>query len=220
MRRQPLALVLVLFLIFNATVQAQGDDEGRDFLEIALSAGFSIPNGDLKNWTDSLGAKSGIETGIDIGAFVSSNMVLGFNFTYSQYSIDTDGPAKDLNHRFFNPSIYLKYYLFGDGNLSPFFKVHAGIDNPKFATFVQDQNANPPGKFRELSYGMVFAFGGSAGLFYYTSDYSGLHLEAGYHIGQSSNVAGDFQNVDYNFNAKTGILSVKAGVTVFFGTSE
>ena len=85
---------------------------------------------------------------------------------------------------------------------------------------MQDKNANPPGKFRELSYDPVIAFGGSAGLFYYTSDYSGLCLEAGYHLGLSEDVTGDFQSVDYDFAAKTGIIDIKAGINIFFGTSE
>ena len=223
MRKLPFALALLLLLLSNNVVLAQDDDgeeEGRDFLELSIFGGGAIPVGDLSDWGDTLTPETGFDIGFDVGAFVTSNMVVGVTFTYSQFTIETSSPASSLHHRFFNPSLYLKRYFFNDGNLAPFLKIHAGVDIPKFTTFVQDRNGVTPGKFRELSYDPAFSFGGSAGLFYYTSDFSGLFIEGAYNYGLTDDTDGEFQGTKHPFGVKTGIVGINAGIVMFFGSSE
>lgn len=219
MKKMSITLAMLLILVMSSNLLAQDDeDESRDLVEVALYTGAAVPTGGLSDWNDSLGAKTGIQVGIDVGYFATPKLIIGLSFAYSQFSIDTQSPAKELNHRFFNPSAYLKYYFASESDLVPYIRVFTGLDNAKFATVVQDQGAPTELNFRELSYDPVFSFGGGVGVFYYTSDYSGLFLEGSYHYGLTKNVNGTFQGTDYPFGVRTGLLNIRLGIKSFFGT--
>ena len=147
-------------------------------------------------------------------------MVLGVHFTYVQYSLDSEVDLPGLKHRFYNPSLYFKYYFFGESNLAPFVKAQVGIDNPKFTTEVQEEGGTGSLKYRELSYDPVLSFGGGAGLFLYTADYSGVFVEANVHYGLSDDAEGDYQNTTYEFGEKSVLIQIQAGIKVFFGPGE
>ena len=216
MRHSLAKLVLVFLLLCSLSVVAQDyEEEERDILEVSLFGGVGIPSGGISDWSDSLGAKTGWAVGVDFGYFLKSNLVLGLNFTYVQFEIDADNEANQLNHRLYNPSLYLKYYFFGEGNFAPYLKAHVGVDNAKFATFVPD-----PGRYRELSYDPSFAFGGGAGVFYYTSDYSGLFLEVNYHQGLTDGAQKDYEGRTYDFGENIGLIDIHAGISVFFGSGS
>ena len=228
MKKLSLILTLVLMLAVNATVLAQDDEEEeRDFLEVSLFGGVVAPSQGVADFvsrgTDvdvAMGAKAGLGLGVEIGAFLSSDLVLGVNFIYSTHSIDVaDGDIGNLKHRYYNPSVYLKYYFFSESNMAPYAKIHAGVDNPRFVTRVEDFESGGR-KMRELSYDPVFSFGAGGGLFYYTSDYSGLFIEANAHYGNSKNSQGSFQDKTYDFNESSILLDVHLGVKVFFSTGE
>ncbi|UCC43280.1 MAG: hypothetical protein JSU65_09025 [Candidatus Zixiibacteriota bacterium] len=228
MKKLSLILTLVLMLAVNVTVLAQDDEEEeRDFLEVGLFGGMVIPSEGVADFVSrgddynvAMGAKTGLGLGAEIGAFLNANLVLGVNFTYSTHSVDaTDGEIGDLKHRFYNPSVYLKYYLFGESNFAPYAKIHVGVDNPRFVTQVVDFESGGL-KMRELSYDPVFSFGAGGGLFYYTSDYSGLFLEVNGHYGNSKNTQGSFQDATYDFNESSILVDVHLGVKVFFSTGE
>lgn len=217
-------MILTLLLLFamNNSVLAQDDeDEERDLLEVVVFAGAAIPGGGIKDWALSngpeIGAKTGLSFGGDIGYFLTSNIVMGINFTYSQHTHDTEAETGGLKHRFYNPSFYLKYYFFGESSLIPYVKAHAGADNSKFATQVYDRSLGKL-KIREISYDPIPAFGIGAGLFYYTSDYSGLYFEANFHYALSEDNEGTYQNTIYRFTENYSMIDIHAGVAVFFGS--
>ena len=57
---------------------------------MSIYGGFGIPSGGISDWNDSLGAGTGWEIGMDVGYFLTPSMVLGLNFTYAQFSVDTE----------------------------------------------------------------------------------------------------------------------------------
>ena len=207
-------LTLVFLLLCSLTAVAQTyEEEERDILELSLYGGLGIPSGGLTDWQDSLGAKTGWQIGIDFGYFLTPDMVLGISFTYLQFEIDTDTDAQLLNHRFYNPALYLKYYFFSEGNLAPYLKGHIGIDNAKFTTFVDD-----PPRYRELSYDPAFAFGFGGGVHYYTSVYSGIYLELDYHQAMTEKSKKDFSGTTYTFGTNSSLINIRAGINIFFGS--
>ncbi|MCP4684305.1 MAG: hypothetical protein GY867_02555 [bacterium] len=231
-----LAVLLLLSVCVNVPVIAQDEEEEieKDFMEAALFFGGSLPMGGLSDWgltSDSvqyqLGTEMGFNFGIEVGYFLTANMVLGFNITASQYTIDPDVPnAADLpliesrHHRIYSPSAYLKYYFAGESALVPYVKGHAGLDIVKYTTRVFDTNEGGF-EYRELSYDPGFAFGAGAGLFYYTHDYGGLFLEVNYHHGLTSEVKSDYGNAGpYVFGETASTLDFHAGIKVFFGSDE
>ncbi|HUV30238.1 MAG TPA: hypothetical protein VMY05_03985 [Acidobacteriota bacterium] len=224
MKKLVLVLPLVFMLAVNTSVLGQvEEEEERDVLEVVGFFGAAIPTAGVAEWMSpggpEIGAKPGIGFGGGIGYFVTGNLVLGVNFTYSQHSLDTQAGTGNLEHRFYNPSLYLKRYFYGESDLVPYVKVHVGLDNPKFTTWVWDE-ALQQFKFRELSYDPALAFGAGVGLFYYTSDYSGLLLEANLHYGLSEDAEGTFQDRTYRFGESNVMIDVHAGVKVFFGSGE
>lgn len=216
MRLSLAMLTLVFLLLFSLTAVAQDyEEEERDILEFSVFGGGAIPGSTISDWMDTLGAKTGFDLGFDFGYFLKSNLVLGLNFTYSQFSIDADNEAKSLHHRLYNPAVYLKYYFFGDNSdFAPYLKGHVGVDNPKFTTFIG--NVGLP-RYRELSYSPAFAFGGGAGLLYYTSYYSGLFVEVNYHRALSKDVTKTYEGMEYKFGENISLIDVHAGIVVFFG---
>jgi hypothetical protein len=214
MVRSLLSLGLFVLLCGVPVLAQDYEEEERDLLELVFYGGAGIPGSGVSDWSDTLGAKTGFTVGLDFGYFLSPELVLGLSFSYLQFEVDTDSEANALNHRFFNPSLYLKYYFFTEGNLAPFVKAHAGVDNAKFATFV-----GQPSRFRELSYDPAFSFGIGGGLMYYTSDYSGLYLEVDYHQAMTENVAKTYQDTEFKFGSNSGLVNLRAGIAIYFGGS-
>jgi hypothetical protein len=225
-------LVVMLMLAMSASVMAQDDDEEseKDFMEVAIYGGGAAPMGGLSDWTvfneatgaDALGAKFGWNVGVDVGRFLTANLVLGLNVSYAQFGIDSDEPAvATMRHQLIGPAAYLKYYFSSESNLMPYLKGQVGIDVVKFTTRVMDPNlGNGAFEYRELSYhpGLSFAFGG--GLFYYTHDYGGLYLEANYRTALTSDVISNYEGEEYPFGETAGLFDIHAGITVFFGSDE
>jgi len=217
MKRSLVNLALVILLMCSVTTVAQEyEDEERDFLELSFYGGAALPSGGLSDWNDSLGAKTGMEFGVDVGYFLTSNLVLGLNFTYAKFAVDNDNEASELNHHLYNPALYLKYYFFGDGNFVPYLKGHVGVDNPKFVTLLPE----PATRYRELSYDLALSFGFGAGAFYYTSDYSGLFIEAGYHMGMSKDLEEDYGGQINVFGDNIGLIELRAGISVYFSSGD
>lgn len=213
MKKSFIILSALLLIVLNFSAWAQ-EEVARDVLELNFYGGLGIPTGDFSNWHDSLGGKTGYIVGIDVGYFVTPQLVAGINFKYSQYSIDnspTDKAADGLNHRLYNPNLYLKYYFPSQSNWSPYIKAHVGIENPKFTTFVINPNGN---RYRQESYDPAFAIGGGAGLFYYTSDYSGIFLETNYHYASTSDVTADYLGRTYKFDGNISVVDIHAGVRI------
>jgi len=203
-------LLAALLLLSALSVSAQEEEEERDVLEMNFGVGVGIPGSGISDWMDTLGAKTGWSLGMDIGYFLSPKMVLGFNFTYYQFTIDGNDQTANLHHRFYSPSAYLKYYFEGESNLVPYLKLHAGVENPKFTTWVSDGTF----RYREKSYDPTFAFGIGAGAFYYTSDYSGLFIEANYHQAITKNTTATFGGNTYDFGTNAGLIDIHAGVRI------
>lgn len=198
----------------TATAAESAEDEGGETLEVRLHSGLSLPLGAIKDWNDSLGAKTALALGTEVGFFIKSNLLFGLAFTYSQFGIDTEGPGKDLNHKLYSPHLYLKRYFFGESDFAPFVKIHAGVDFAKFATIVDDGGTL---KYRELSYAPAFGFGANVGLFRYTSDYGGVFVEAGISHVLAKEAAKDYGGMEYKFGEAITVASIQAGIQVFFG---
>jgi hypothetical protein len=220
-------LVLLVALTLYTSVCAQNDvaeETGKDFLEVALFGGLSMPAGGITDWTttgsdgvEALGAKTGFDFGFDIGYFVTPKIVSGLNYTYSQYGIDTDIAGPDSRcHRIYTVAAYGKYYFFGESNFVPYLKVQAGVDFPKFTTSVYDDNVSGY-VYRELSYKPGLAFGFGAGLFYYTFDFGGLYAEADFRNGLTDKATGKAGKREYTFGTNESVLDIHAGIKVFFG---
>lgn len=213
-----LLVVTGLVLLGSSAVMAQDDELFvKDVLEANFFGGVGIPNGDIKNFSDTAGAGSGYNIGFDAGFFITYDLVAGLSFTYTQFKVDEAAFATGLHHKLYSPNLYLKYYFTGESDWIPYIKAHAGIDFPKFATFVTSTAGN---RYRELSYDPVFAFGGGGGLFVYTSDYSGLFFEVNYHRALSSSTKADFQNNEYVFGNDLAAIDVHAGIRILIGPSQ
>ena len=217
-----LSSVLGLILIVGLALSAQAQDEileERDLLEVSLYGGAFIPSGGVTEFSDSLGAKSGWQIGVDVGYFLKPEWVIGINLCYSEMGIDTNDPNNTQHHRLYNPMAYLTYYFWGEGNLVPYLKGKAGLYNPKFSTAVTNGDGTNL-RYRELSYGPAVAIGAAAGVFYYTSDYSGLFVEAGYQTAFTKDVTNESGGIVYTFGETTSIIDIHAGVKLFFGSDE
>ncbi|MBD3401528.1 outer membrane beta-barrel protein [candidate division GN15 bacterium] len=223
MKTISLMLGLLLIVGLNLTAVAQDDevyyteDEG-EYLEVTLYGGGTVPTYQLDTWRDSLGAKTGWNFGFDVGYFLTFDLAIGLNFTYSQMGIDTDIEELSANqkHQMYNAMLYGKYYWFGEeSDFAPYVKAMAGVWNLKFSTEVADLDGSNR-RFRELSYSPAFAFGGGAGVFYYIHDFGGLFIEATYQHALTKNSEKDFFGQTYVFDNYSAVMTVHAGITTFF----
>ena len=234
MKKLSLLLALVVLLGFSLPVLGQDDEVFKDDLEVTGYFGLAIPAGGVSDFvsdgvTDGvvsldpvpLGANTGFGTGIDVGYFLTPDLVLGFNFTYTQHTIDDDSAGTDLSslkHRYFIPNIYLKRYFFGESNWAPWVKVYGGVNNAKFTTRVlDDADLTDKAKYRELSYDPAFGLGLGGGVLYYTSDASGIFLGANLHYAFTKNVTGTYQDREYTFGVNTLLIDIHIGIGVYFG---
>ena len=230
-----ISILLMVFLLLSLSVVNAQEEDVKDDLEVSVFGGLGLPLGGVTDWHDSLGASLGWDIGVEVGYFVTPNFVLGLNFTYYELSIDVPSEptitgsngvpgvtfvslasnAEGLSHRYYNPSLYLKYYFFGESNWVPYLKGHIGIDNAKFTTLIDQEGSVT--RYRALSYDPNLAFGFGGGLFYYTSDYSGLFLEANFHYSAGKNAEKEFYGNTYVFDENAMIFDIHAGVSVYFG---
>ena len=220
------SLLLVALLTLGSIAAAQEEEETvKDFMEVAIYGGGSLPIGGLSDWsstnpatgTEELGTKFGFDAGFDVGHFLTPNIVIGLNLTYAQYGIESDtAEVASLHHRLICPAVYLKYYFSGESNFMPYVKVHAGVDVAKYTTRVYDGN-DEAWVYRELSYDPAPAFGFGGGVFYYTFDYGGVYAEANYHMALTSDVEGTYGDDVFTFGETASVIEVHAGVKVFFG---
>jgi hypothetical protein len=211
-------LAFAFVMAFPLGLAAQDDAaEERDLLELNLYGGLSVPTGGIKDFGDTLGTKVGLNGGVDFGVFIKSNVTLGFGFNYSQFEIDNENPTITHKHRVFSPNLFLRYYLPTSGDIAPYVHGRVGLDFPKFTTIVVDDGSP---KQRDLSYSPAFAAGLGAGVFMYTSDYSGFFLEADYHQAFSDGSDKEFKGVTYKFNENYGLLDIRVGVHLLFGSGE
>jgi hypothetical protein len=223
-----LAAFLLLTLSTGAMAQDDEDEYVKDFAEAAIYGGLALPMGGISDWTatnpltgvEDLGTKTGLSFGLDVGHFLTYNMVVGLNFTYTRFGIDSDSAAvATLHHILYSPAAYFKYYFVGESNWMPYIKFHAGIDVPQFTTRIGGVDVvSGEGRYRELSYSPAFAFGFGGGLFYYTHDYGGLYLEANYHMGLAKDSDKSYATSSFVFGENIGVLDLHAGIKVFFGS--
>lgn len=192
------------------------DDEERDVLEVTVSGGPAIPVGGITEWNDGLDAATGWDLSMDIGYFFKYNVTAGINFTYQQLDVD-HAEASDTWHRLYNPNLYAKYYIPMESNFEPYVRVHFGLENPKFTTLVQNVAQN---RYRAISYDPALAFGIGLGLFYFTSDYSGLFLEASYHEVLASDIEAEYNTDTYLFNEDFSIININFGIRILIGSGD
>ncbi|MBK7141108.1 MAG: outer membrane beta-barrel protein [bacterium] len=218
MKRSLLVLALTSLLVLPAALFAQDEaEEERDNLELNFYGGLSMPTGGIKDYSDTLGAKSGLGGGLDFGVFISSQMTLGVGFAYSQFDIDNDNELVTHKHKIYRPNLYLRYYLPSSSDLVPYAHVRVGLDFANLSTEVVDNGTR---KLKELEFDPALSAGFGAGLFYYTSDYSGFFVQADYHQAFSKSTKGDFQGVDYEMGDSYGTLDLRIGLHLLFGSGE
>lgn len=230
MTKASVTIIAAVLLLGSLNVSAQEEVVTKDVLEVTLYGGLGIPTGGISDWTtgpiDVLDqvyerpAESGWDIGIDIGYYITPKLTAGINFQYTQFGIDApDSLAGNHSHRLFNPNLYARYSFEGESFFVPYIKAHVGLENPKFSTLVYDENSADV-KFRELSYDPALAYGLGVGLFYYTADYSGIYLEAGYHSAMTEDAEGTYQGQTYVFGENTGVFSLNFGVKLIVGSGD
>ncbi len=221
MKKGSILIALLVLLTVNLTVFAQ--DEERDVVEMGFFGGLGIPGSGLTDWKTGgeienvieRAAKTGFDLGMDVGYFLRPNLVVGLNFVYTQFPIDTGDKKSSHNHRLYNPNLYVKFLFEGESNWTPYVKGHVGLENPKFSTFVENPEGN---RFRELSYDPAIAFGLGAGLIYYTAYYSGVFIEANYHQAFSKNAEATYQDDLYEFGEDLSTFDIHVGIRILFSS--
>lgn len=220
MKKRLLLLTLSILLLLSVTAFTQEEDEERDVLEISFWGGLGLPMGDIKDFSDSLGAKSKYGLGGEIGYFFTPDLVVGFGMAYYNFGIDNnpeDTRADGLTHRLYSPSVYVKYIFPMESNFSPYVKGHLGFDYVKFTTFVENENGD---RYRQLSYDPAISYGIGAGLFYFTHDYAGLYIEGNYHMASTSESERSYEGKDYVFDNNAAVFDIRLGLRVLFGSDE
>ncbi len=213
-----LSIALSLLLIGGTALAQDEDFFVKDVLEVNFYGGAGIPSGNLSDFSDSLGAETGINYGLDLGYFLTNDMVFGFNFSYTQFSIKDSDDTGDLNHKLYSPNLYLKYYFTGESDFIPYLKGSAGLEFAKFTTFVDNSAGR---RYREISYDPVLAYGAGAGFFYFVSDFSGLFLEANYRAAVSAaETEATYQDDIYLFGSELSRIDIHAGVRILIGPNE
>lgn len=209
---------LSLLLISGSALAQDEDYFVKDVLEVNFYGGAGIPSGSLSDFSDSLGAETGVNYGLDLGYFLTNNLIFGFNFSHTQFSIKNSDGTGSLKHKLYSPNLYLKYYFTGESDFIPYLKGSAGLEFAKFTTFVD----NPAGRrYREISYDPVFAYGAGAGIFFFISDFSGLFLEANYRAAVSAaDTEATYQDDIYKFGSDLGRIDIHAGVRILIGPNE
>jgi hypothetical protein len=231
MKKTSVLTAVFLFLFCNCLLVAQDEfdeDDEKYVLELALYGGLGIPSGGITDWQtgdfdgnpDDIVDRApgnGWDMGMDLGYFVTQKLVLGINFNYDQFKIDTDEESAH-SHRLFSPAIYGKYLFEGETNLVPYIKASIGMDWAKFSTFVENDEGGR--RFREISYDPGLAFGFGLGLFYYTADYSGIYLEADYHTNMIDDKVASYKDIDYLLGENIGVIQLNFGVRLLISSGN
>jgi hypothetical protein len=207
-------LTSLLALIFSSAVWAQDTTEAETeeawrTYEVTASFGISMPSGPLKDWGDSLGAKTGINFGGSGGYYLNDKVCLGVYFSYVQFPME----IYDLHYNLYDVGGYAKYTFPGESNLEPYLKLKAGADFAKFPTWVGENRT----RLREISYGASLTMGLYVGALYYTSDYGGIYLELGYNYAKLKDNEAEYMGEYYKLGDNGSHLDIRAGMTVFFG---
>jgi len=231
MKKTSVLTAVFLFLFCNCLLVAQDEfdeDEEKYVLELALYGGLGIPSGGITDWQtgdfdgnpDDIVDRApgnGWDMGMDLGYFVTQKLVLGINFNYNQFKIDTDEESAH-SHRLFSPAIYGKYLFEGETNLVPYVKGSIGMDWAKFSTFVENDEGGR--RFREISYDPGLAVGFGLGIFYYTADYSGIYLEADYHTNMIDDKVASYKDIDYLLGENIGVIQLNFGVRLLISSGN
>ena len=214
-----LYMIGLSLLLISGTALAQDEDFFvKDVLEVNFYGGAGIPSGSLSDFSDSLGAETGFNYGLDIGYFLTNDLIFGFNFSHTQFSIKNNDRTGKLNHKLYSPNLYLKYYFTGESDFIPYLKGSAGLEFAKFTTFVDNSAGR---RYREISYDPVLAYGAGAGFFYFVSDFSGLFLEANYRAAVSAaETEATYQDDIYLFGSELSRIDIHAGVRILIGPKE
>jgi hypothetical protein len=222
MKKSLILLCGLVFLMSTCVALAQDEEEeyAHDALEIDFFGGVDGPTGDMLDWQDSLGAKTGFDFGFDVGYFLKEALVAGVGFRYSQYSIDAaeeDLVAATLKHRSYNPNLYLKYLLFPVSDFSPYVKVGAGLTFLKFTTWVENPNGD---RYRQIAYDPALSWSVGAGGFMYTADYGGFFVEGNYHYVSAGDVEAEYEGNTYVFGDNLALWDIRAGVRILVGSGD
>ncbi|MDF1544447.1 MAG: outer membrane beta-barrel protein [bacterium] len=215
MRKVGLVVAFLGCLVLATAVSAQ-EDEVVDVLEVSLIGGLGFPAGGITEWNDDLNADNGFNIGMDIGYFINPSWVVGVNFTYHAFGVDHP-EAGDLHHKVYSPRLYGKYIRTTESSFEPYVKAHIGLDNPKFATDVSNAAGD---RYREISYDPALSFGLTAGLFYFTSDYSGLFAEMQYHRALAKDVEAEYEKISYMFEENYSSFDINVGIRVLVGSGD
>jgi len=212
-----ISAILLLALSISAFAQDEDDDDykWRNF-ELNIVGGLSLPSGSTSDWYDSLGAQTGFNVGISSAYFLTNKLGIGAYFTYSRFGVDDATVENDLSHQLYDAGLYFKYAFTGESSFEPYVRLNAGVLFPKLATWVGDDK----NQLRELSYDPALSLGLYLGILYYTSDYGGVYLEAGYHNDITDGIKGEYASEEMNFNDNTNYIEVRAGISVYFGPEE
>ncbi|MBN2226556.1 MAG: outer membrane beta-barrel protein [candidate division Zixibacteria bacterium] len=214
MRKSQIFIALALVLALSVAAMAQEDEEEekwRDF-EVTLIGGGSLPMGDFKDWSDTLGANFGFTVGLAAGYYFTERFSAGLYFTYSDHGTDN----YDLGYKMYDIGGYLKYAFTGESNWEPYVKLSGGALAPKFATWVTpDRNL-----LRELSYDPAISLGVMAGVLYYTSDFGGIYAEVGFHNDLTKDVEAEYAGETYKLESNVNYIQMRVGVSVFFGPED
>jgi outer membrane protein with beta-barrel domain len=216
MKLRGLLISVILLLALSISAYAQDDDEDdykwRNF-ELNIVGGLSLPSGGTSDWYDSLGAKTGFNVGLSGAYFLTNNIGIGAYFTYTRFGVDDAKIENNLSHHLYDAGLYFKYAFTGESSWEPYLRLNAGVLFPKFATWVGEEKT----QLRELSYDPALSLGIYAGLMFYTSDYGGVYLEAGYHNDITDGIKGEYASEKLNFNDNTNYIEIRGGVSVYFG---
>jgi len=217
MKRKGIILTSAFIFALSISLHAQTDsmsqsEEGWRKYEVSVNGGLSLPSGALKTWNDSLGAKTGLNFGANGGYFFNDKICLGGYFTYTQF------PMKlyKLHYKLYSVGAYAKYAFTGHTHFEPYIKIRAGADFAKLATWIGPNAA----RLRELSYGAGLNLAAYIGSLYYTSDFGGIFLEAGYNFARLKNNSVENGGVKYKLQDNINYIDVKAGINVFFGPEQ
>lgn len=215
-----LTFLAVLFTAALASLAGAQEQEGyvKDLMEVSFFGGGGVPSGNIKEFSDSIGAKTGYNFGFDAGFFITKSWVAGLNFTYTALKVDEGVNATGLRHKLYSPNLYLKYYFTNQSNFVPYLKAQGGIAFPKFTTLVANSSGQ---RYREMSYDAVFSYGAGAGLFFFTTDFSGLFIEGNYYGAASNDTKANYQGTEYSFGSDLNMIDIHAGIRILIsGSSE
>ncbi len=221
MRKFRVLLTIALVVLFAGASFAQDDEGGEKWrnFEVTINAGFDFPMGDLKDWYDTLGAKTGINFGGAGGYYFTNRICVGAYFDYVQFGIEepVSGLAvSEFHYKMYKLGGYIKYALAGESYWEPFARLRLGANFAKFTTWIGDTGT----RLREVSYDPELSGGLDLGVMYYTSEFGGIYLQASYNYERLENTVGNSFGQEFALPYNANYFAISTGVTVFFGSTE